>query len=41
MQVRWPVVGLLAYKDRKTAVQWAMKTTGLSRKQLDAVELEA
>ncbi|EFJ43896.1 hypothetical protein VOLCADRAFT_106665 [Volvox carteri f. nagariensis] len=39
-KVRWPIVGLLAVKGKMTAVQWAMRTTGLSKKQLDAVDLE-
>jgi hypothetical protein len=40
MQVRWPIVGLLAVKDSKTAVQWAMKTCGLSKSQLETVHEE-
>ncbi len=40
MQVRWPIVGLLAVKDSKTAVQWAMETCGVSDSQLKSVHEE-
>ncbi|GIL91101.1 hypothetical protein Vretifemale_18734 [Volvox reticuliferus] len=39
-KVRWPVVGLLAVKDNLTAVQWALKHMGLSKKQLEALNIE-
>lgn len=38
MQVRWPIMGLLAVKDSKTAVGWALMTMlGLSDSQLKSV----